>query len=91
MVVRARSGVWMKVLMRAVTSVWKPAWRTIESTPKAPRVSSIGIRTLKDFSTAGGTPSGILMRSLSTPETLMKSVGANRPMMMAVNMPLVPV
>ena len=91
MVVRARSGVWIQVLIRAVMSVWKPAKRIIATRPKAPRVSSIGIRTLKDFSTAGGTPSGILMRSLSTPDTLMKSVGASRPMMMAVNMPLVPV
>ena len=91
MVVRARSGVWIQVLIRAVMSVWKPAKRIIASRPKTPRVSSIGIRTLKDFSTAGGTPSGILMRSFSTPDTLMKSVGATRPMMMAVNMPLVPV
>ena len=54
-------------------------------------VISIGVMTLKESPTAGGTPSPRLILSFSMLENLMKMVVAMRPMMMAAKRPLVPV
>ena len=65
--------------------------RRAATRPKTAMVRSMGIMTLKESATAGGTPSPRLTFSLSRLDSLMKSVAASRAMMIAPNRPLAPV
>ena len=88
-VLTLRRGSWMSHLMVEIRSEPK-AEKMAAKMPKTDRVSSIGIMTLKESLTAGGTSSPRLILSLSMPESLMKSSVASRPMMMPENIELVP-
>ena len=81
----------MQVEMMVMRSVPNAAASTAATLPQTEMVSSIGIMTLKESATAGGTPSPGLTLSFSTPESLMKSVTARSPTMIAPNRPFVPV
>ena len=85
------SGLEMHVEMMVHRSVPAHTASRAAARAKTARLSSIGIMTLKELETAGGTPSPSLTLSFSTPEILMKSETESRAMIIAENRPLVPV
>ncbi len=89
--IRPLSGAEIPVAIKAIRFVLKKTLKRAAARANTDSVNIIGIIVLKESATAGGTPSPRLTFNLLTLESLIKSVVARRPMIMAPKRPLVPV